>query len=718
MKQAPHNATPSHDGLSWDVAAFEAMFRPRSIAIIGMSERPHSAGQFVLRNLEMSGFDGYVHLVGRNAGEICGRPCLASIDDLPEGVDLAILAIPAGAVKGAIEACVRRKVKSAIAFAAGFAELGDDARAEQAEITRIAQDGQLALVGPNCFGLKNFVSGLQIGFVPYEPLRPYTPEAGPGIAILAQSGGIGGHISGSLYAAEAACTYLITFGNEAGVGLAEGIEFLTRDAATGVIAIYAEQIRRPTRFLAAVAAARAAGKHVVLMHPGRSEKAQAMVASHTGALAGDHAVTRIALERAGVAFVDALEELMDVSRVLARYPVPPVTGSGLLTISGAMCALAEDYCETAALPFPPLSPAQRDQLGAAMPAFVSPSNPLDLGGDAQPDLILAGARALIEDPAMGSLISTLPAAESMLGAIWAQKLAEAGAACDKPVIAVFMEEGGPLHPKLAETVRANRMILMRSPERAFRTMAQLTRYGAAGVSGSVSARPLAGELPIMGAGPQPEWLGKQVLRQIGIAVPEGALATSVEEAAGIAAQIGYPVAMKAQSALLAHKTEANAVLLNIADEAQLRSAWDRLHTNVAAVRPDITLDGVLVEKMGQMGLELAIGAKRHPDWGPMLMVGLGGIFIEALSDVCLMPADLPAPAIVERLLSLKGAKLLGAFRGRPAIDLDAVAGAVAALGDLMRHDPDILELDINPLVARPDGVTAFDALIIRSGVAQ
>ncbi len=241
----------------WEVAAVEALMRPRSIAIVGVSTRPGSAGHMVLANLTQAEFRGDIHLVGRNVTDVEGRPCLASIDALPENVDLAVLTVPAGAVAEAVAACVRRRVKSALTFASGFAEMGEDAHARPRAIGALAEQGRLALVGPNCLGYTNYVDGLCIGFMSFPRVKRLDPVAGPGVAVVAQSGGMGGHVIGALEARAVPVSYSITVGNEAGIGLAEFIAHLARDPSTGIILAYGEQIRRPVRFLAAVAAARA-----------------------------------------------------------------------------------------------------------------------------------------------------------------------------------------------------------------------------------------------------------------------------------------------------------------------------------------------------------------------------------------------------------------------------------------------------------------------------
>jgi acetate---CoA ligase (ADP-forming) len=283
------------------------------------------------------------------------------------------------------------------------------------------------------------------------------------------------------------------------------------------------------------------------------------------------------------------------------------------------------------------------------------------------------------------------------------------------VVFSILGDRSPLAPEFLELAREHRIILSRSSERTLRAMAQVTAYGKhlAVARSNEAPKPFAG-LPQLGHGPQPEWLGKKVLAAAGIAIPAGDLARSVDEAAKIAGRIGYPVVLKAQAATLMHKTEAGGVLLNIADEAALRRAWQTMTDNIARAAPGLKLDGILVERMSPRGLELVVGAKRDPLWGPIVLVGLGGIFIEALGDVRLLPPDLAESAIVDELNKLQGAKLLAGFRGAPPVAVEAVGRTAALIGRLMRTQPEIMEIDVNPLVAhgKGEGVTALDALIV------
>ena len=326
-----------------------------------------------------------------------------------------------------------------------------------------------------------------------------------------------------------------------------------------------------------------------------------------------------------------------------------------------------------------------------------------------------GARALLDDPKVGSLLCSLPISQPGLGVRYLQHLIEAVKDSPKPVIFAPLGDRSQLPQEVLDLARENRVIVSRSADRSLRALKLVYRHGEAlWRADKTSPAAPAPRLPRLGSGPQPEWLGKQVLAAAGVRIPTGKLAHDVDEAVAIAERIGFPVAMKAQAARLMHKTEAGGVELAIADEAGMRAAWQRLYASVHHWDASIVLDGMLVETMSRRGLELVVGARRDPRWGPVLLVGIGGVMIEAIGDVRLMAPDLSRGAIRDEIGKLKAAALLMGYRGLPAVDIDAVAEVACSLGQIMRACAEIIEVDINPLIAHPkgDGATALDALII------
>ncbi len=695
------------------------LLRPRSIAIVGVSPEPGSIGGAVLANLERFGYRGEIHLVSRSRREIGGRACLPSIDDLPAGIDAAVLAVAGAGIREAIAACVRRRVGGAVVYAAGFAETGEAGRTEQDAIAALARSGGLPLCGPNCVGLINFADGIPLT---YEPVQPLAAADVPALGIVAQSGAMAAALRFALLGKGLAISLSVSTGNEAVLGAEDFLRVLVDDAGTRAIVLFAEQIRRPAQFLAIAARARAQGKPIVAMHPGRSSRARQSAASHTGALAGDYAVMATLVTHAGVVLVETVEELIDTAEVLARFPEPPAAGAAVITNSGAFKGFALDFCETIGLDLPAIGAQTREALRQALPAYASIDNPLDTTGQTikDPSILTAAAAHLLADPAIGSLIVSIVPGGPRQAMDKVEALLPPLTTTGKPVCVAVMGDEVVLPENFVPSFRDRGIPFLRSPERALRAMAHATAYGRRRAR---SAAPDTDALPaivLARSGIVPEYEGKEILARLGIAVPRGALATSLADAGRVAAEIGYPVVLKAQSAALAHKSEAGGVIVGIGNSEALAAAWKRLHANIAAARPALALDGVLVEEMAQGGIEMAVGGRRDPDWGPVVMAGLGGIWIEALGDVRLMPADLGRCEVMDELARLKGAALLRGLRGRPPADVMALAAAIKSIGALLRLHPEITEIDVNPLVVLPpgEGVLALDVLIVTSASGE
>lgn len=318
------------------------LLRPRSIAIVGASAEPTAAGARVLANLELVGYQGDIHLVSRRAPEILGRPCVPSIEELPRGVDAAVLVVPEAAVADAVASCVRQGIGGAVVFAAGFAETGVEGRVKQDRIAALAREGGLALNGPNCMGFTNFVDRVSFSFGAIES-EVLAPGAG-GVAVIAQSGAMMGNIASALGAKGVSVNYTISTGNEAVIGVEDFLAPLIDDAQTGVIVLFMEQIRRPARFLALVAEARRKGKPIVAMHPGSTERARESARTHTGALAGNYAAMRAVMRHRGVVLVETMDELFDVAVLLVRWPEGARRGAAVVSNSGAVRGISLDFC--------------------------------------------------------------------------------------------------------------------------------------------------------------------------------------------------------------------------------------------------------------------------------------------------------------------------------------------------------------------------------------
>ena len=715
--------------------ALRPLIRPRSVAIVGVStptppspasgggQGGGSLGNNVLTNLNRIGYDGDIHLVSRNNREIGGRACVASIDALPDGVDVAVLAVPRQATVDAVKACVRRKIGAVMVFASGFAEMDDAGRAEQEILARTATDGGIALCGPNCIGLVNLTDRVALTF---EPLSLPPQTQGRGIGVVTQSGAMCSTLRLALLAKGLTLSVVVSTGNEAVLTTEHFLEFLIDDDATEVIVLFMEQVRDPAFFLRLAARARARKKPIVLMHPGRSARAQESARTHTGAMVGNHAVMAALVAHEAVVRVETLEELLDTAEILARFPKPPVKGSAIMTNSGAFKGYALDFAEDLGLDLPALSPANAQAIKKILPPFAAIENPVDTTAQTvrDPSILGTTAEQLLADPAMGSLVISIVAGAPRFAMDKANAILSGITSLEKPIAVATMGDETELPAEFPASLRDKGLAFFRSPDRALRAMARATWYGNAIAREAQRAPPLAsspfplpnpppqaGEGRVGATGALTEYKGKALLAMRGIPVPEGALARNPDNAREIAERVGYPVALKAQGAALAHKSDVGGVALNISDGAALKRAWDGVAANVRKAQPDLALDGMLVEAMAPPGLELVIGARREKGWGAILTVGLGGIWIEALHDIRIFPADLSRDGIIAELHQLKAAALLRGGRGTPPADLDAVADCAMRLGALLRAEPWIVEIEINPLRVFAKGALALDVLM-------
>jgi acyl-CoA synthetase (NDP forming) len=694
-------------------AQIDRLIRPTSVAVVGASDKPGALGSTLLSNLDKNGFAGTIYPINPNRETLGGRPCLKSVAELPEGVDCAVLAIPRAFVLDAVRGLAERKVGAAVIYSAGFAEGGEEGLAEQQEIGRIAAAADMVIEGPNCLGCVNYVDKVPLTFVETSCRQP----KGPAVAVISQSGAMAAVLATMLLARDIPVSYTVSTGNEAASGVEDYVHWLVDDPHTKVVAMIVEQFRKPKAFLAAARTLRKAGKLVVLLHPGTSSAARESAATHTGAMAGDYAVMRAYVERAGVVFAESLEELGDISEIAVRAPALPQPGTAVIGESGAFKALTLDLAEQLGLPLAQLGDADSPALRAALPEFVPVSNPLDITaqGLSQPSIYKDIVKALLDDERVGCVVAGIIQSDPVTCAIKFPPIMDAlaGRSITKPVVFAGLDEGADVPPERIAALREAGIPWLPSTERAFRAVARLT---------ALSARDLADNsiepLPISALaghhGVIPEYEAKALLASQGIVFPKGQFAATADEAVAAADAIGYPVAMKAQAAALGHKSDAGGVILKLADADAVRAAFARIYANVASYSAAIQLDGVLIEEMGRMGTEMIIGAKNDPEWGPVILAGFGGVTAEILQDVCLITPEMTEDQVIAKLLALKQAPLLTGWRGSQALDLSALAKLIMRTGQIMLGNPDIREIDLNPVILHPEGQGAIplDALML------
>lgn len=702
-----HGDTP-YTHADAQLAGLDRLFRPRSIAIAGAHPDPKTTGGTILANCERFAFPGPIHLISPTRTEIAGRPCIASADDLPEGVDAVVLNVPKAAILDSARSCAERGVGGLVVFAAGFSEAGGDGVQLQEELAAICRNAGMAMLGPNCLGFTNFRDGVALSF---EPVSPISIGQRRSVSVIAQSGAVNSAIRQTMLGRGISVSLAAATGNEAVTTTSDVIDFIVSSKGSDAIIVYAEQIRNPPAFLAAASRARKAGIPIIMFHPGRSARGREAAMSHTGSMVSNHAVMRTAVEREAVVVVDSLDALLDTAALLHRFPKPQAGKLAVVTNSGAVRGMTFDFAEDVELELAPIAQSTRDALAEMLPAGMEIDNPLDIGITAFVDATIfrTSTEAMLADPAVGGALISVTGGAPAQQRAKAEAIVPVARATQKPVAMAVIGDGSPLDPDFVATMHDAEIPLYRSPERAMQAFSAASRY--ADALGAEDRSPASGGLVLPDCmGVLPEYRGKQLLRSIGLTVPEGELVGDIDTAVQIARTIGFPVVIKAQAAALAHKSEAGGVLLNIADEAALREAWVTLMANVHGT----SIDGVLVERMSAPGLEMILGATRDPEWGASVLVGMGGVMTEALEATMLLPADVTHGQVLIALSKLRGAKLLGPFRGKPARDTDAIAHAVVKLGGAIRADERIQEIEVNPLTvgAKGEGAIALDALVI------
>jgi len=693
----------------------DRLLRPKSVAVVGASDRTGALGATLLNNLVQYEFAGEIYPVNPKRDELLGLKVYHSVEELPEGIDCAVLAIPRPFVLDTVRQLAARKCGAVVIYSAGFSEAGEEGMKEQLELGAIAAEHGMVIEGPNCLGCTNYIARVPLTFVETNMRTP--PKGTRAVGIASQSGALAAVLATALHPRDLYVSTSVSTGNEAASGVEDYVEWLVDDEDTHVIAMYVESLRRPQAFVAAARRARAAGKPVVMLHPGKSDKAQASAATHTGAMAGDYALMKTKLAREGVIFADTLEELADITEIALRCKALPGANMAVLGESGALRGLAFDIAEDIGLDLIDLNDDNSPALRALLPDFVPVSNPTDITalGLSEPDIYTKVLTALLEDERVGSVVSSIIQSDPITSGIKFPhiiKVLEDGT-FPKPLVFAGVDEGANVPKEYIDGLRKVGIPWFPSTERAYRAIARLADLAKRDLTDR-SAPPIA--VPGLDAvsGVVPEYKAKELLSPLGIPFPESRFAASAEAAATAAEAIGFPVVMKAQAPALGHKSDAGGVILNLKSAEEVREAFTRIHANVGAYDASIRLDGVLIEKMGRMGVEMIVGAKNDPQWGPVVLAGFGGVTAEILKDVKLFTPDLDEAAVHRALLGLKQAPLLTGWRGSPALDVEALAALIVRVGRIMTGNPAIREIDLNPVIVHPEGegVLALDALML------
>ena len=688
------------------------LLRPRSAVIVGASDRSRWS-RAAFDNLAGQGFKGDIHLVNRRGGTVHGRAAVASCAELPHGVDMGIVLVPAEAAAEAVRDLAAAGVGTVAMLTSGFAEIGAAGAALQRELAETAARSGVRLLGPNTLGFLNFVDGTRVWTTPVPtPVRP------DGVAIISQSGATAFFLTGLADRLGIGLSYVVSTGNEADLDCASFIEELVTDDSTRAIALFIETVRSPDRFLRAVDAARAAGKPVVVLKVGRSETTAQAALAHTGALVGDDRVFEGVCRQHGLIRVHAIEDLLATAEIAARTGRLRPGGLGIVSNSGGICEIAADTAEARGIALPPFTPGAVTALRATIPEFATPHNPLDVTGGVTPEQCGEIARIMAAEPGVSALLCPwydVPTEQSQVN----DRLMDiyrnmADALHDATVPGFFVSYTAASVNALSHDIIAR----MRLPYLACGLDRALT--GLAGMlwwsQQDPAPRPAASPALHTGARPVTERAALDHLAQFGVPIVPSGLATTETAAVEMAAQAGGPVVLKIASANIGHKSDIGGVALNLSGADAVRAAYRRVLDAARVHAPGAAIDGVLVSPMRPRGIELFVGVTRDSQWGPVLAVGLGGVWVEVLQDVALRQLPVTPSDVRNALAGLRGAKMLAGARGLPAADLDAVADTVARIGDAaLALGPALAALDVNPLWVCGNQVEALDALCVWTG---
>ena len=698
-------------------AELRHLMAPRRVAVIGASRDRQKIGGAIFHNLLDCGFTGAVFPVNPKAEAVAGVLAYPTVADIPGAVDLAVVVVPAAAVMAVVAECAAKKVSSVVVISAGFAETGEAGRALQNRLTALVRSSGMRMIGPNCVGILNTdpTVSLNASFAARAPL------AGR-IAMASQSGALGVALLDQAKAMGLGVAQFVSLGNRADISSNDLLAYWAADERTDVILLYLESFGN-TRNFARIARQVTRIKPVVALRGGRSSAGARAAASHTGSLAGPSAGLDALLRQTGVLQVDSIEDMFGVSQVMAYQPPPRGRRLAIVTNAGGPGILAADACAVQGLRLATLSPATRTRLAGFLPPEASTQNPVDMIASATPEAYRQAVEAVLADEGVDSVLMIFieplvtrpePVAEAIRTAV---------AGTDKTVLACFMmARGAPELLRLGEGRRVPSFIF---PEDAIRALALATAHAErtarpaghapelAGLDRAAARRRLAAAREA--AGPD-GWLTPDevlgLMADYGIAALPTAVVSSAEEAAAAAARLGLPAALKLRSRVLTHKTDVGGVRLRLGSAEEVATAYRDMAAQLAELGQGAAMDGALVQPMQSMdqSRELILGMSRDPQFGPVLMLGLGGVQVEILRDVAFALPPLLDTDPDLMLETLKGKAILAPWRGWPAADLPALRDAVLRFAALVEDLPELTEIEVNPLLVLPEGrgVMALD----------
>lgn len=689
---------------------------PRGVAVVGVSSEANRIGGQALRLLTDFGYGGKIYPVNPKYPEVKGLRCYPDLTAVPQPCDVALIAVSAQHVVGAIEQCGQAGIPFALVLSSGFSEIGDEGRALQEKLVAAARKAGVRVNGPNCLGLLNLKDGARIGFGGTSQLTSLKP--GP-MAMVTQSGGFGFGVVATAAYFGVGCNYAISTGNEADLTLLDWVADLIERPEVEIVVAFMEGVNDGRRLIEIGERALDLGKPILAWKVGNTPVGSQAATSHSARLTAGYELYRAAFRRGGLVEIRDVDDLVDYSKAFLMRKRPAGNRVGVLTLSGGAGVLLADRCVESGLELPALADATRAKLAKTLVSFASFNNPVDATAHGYNDNFASygeAVRIVLEDPNIDQVVARVPRGKAARP--WSEKLVKVLADSPKPLILNWPtapDDNGDVLTWLEE----QGVPCILGAGRAVQALAAITEFarkqrawqqdGRRPCTRAIERQPL--DLPA-GAGTLGEHRSKQLLSRYGIPVVNERLLQPAEIEALAAAPLPFPLAVKIESADIPHKTEAGAVRLGIQDLASLKQAAREVVAAAKRHQPGARIDGVLLQEMAA-GVEVIAGAVNDPYFGPTIAFGLGGVYTELLKDVTHGFAPFDAQSARAMIAGIKGAALLTGYRGRPALDVDALADTLARLSLLVADHADrIAEIDVNPLFVRESGVVAADALIV------
>lgn len=693
-----------------------ALFDPRSVAVVGASDRPNSIGQRTVTNLvEHSDFVGELFLVNATKDEVMGRRAYRSVTELPCAPDLAVIVVPAAAAVGVIRECGQKGIKFAVVLTSGFSEAGDEGKRLEQEIADITRQTGIRVYGPNCPGLVNNNRG--IGFT-FSPAYKLDRKAGP-IGLVTQGGGLGRtflQASGRGMGIGLWCSS----GNEADLTVSDYINHMVSMPEVKVIVTLLEGINDPERFVQAALNAARSGKPIVALKVGKSEYGIKAAQSHTAALSGSAEVNSTAFRQLGIIEVNDIDEMIDTAALLARAVPPTDLSVAIYSFSGGTVALAADMLGEAQLKLAEFTPNTLDELSRLLPSFAAIHNPVDTTAEVlvNKDISHASLLQVARDPNVNAVLYPIPMEYGDTTLAACTDMVRVQAEVDKPIIPVWMsDKTGTGYDALVQ----QELVPFRSLSRAIKAISRWNQYGRWRAGFDSSWKPALKASAETGESAQDyqtytEREAKSILARAGVRVPTGGVAATLEEALHLSAGIEGPVVAKIVSQDILHKSDIGGVRTGLRTDAEITDAWHGILENVREADPHARIDGILIEEMiAQRGVETLVGVHEDPLFGPVITFGLGGIFVEVFRDVSRRLLPLTPAQAREMIAETRCYTLLKGVRGQAAADIEALVQLLLAVSDFVIQGPlSVHELDLNPVIVGREGAIAVDAVLIAS----